>query len=67
MTPEQIVRCLDELELYSDDPVKVARLTGELRERFHQWALDGELRRDEMQATIDDQRRLLSASLRLPV
>ena len=37
---EQIIQVLDQLELFSDDPVKVTRLVGELRVRLHQFAED---------------------------
>jgi len=38
--PRAIVDRLDELELYSDDPVRVVRLTGEVRELLACWLQD---------------------------
>ena len=37
---EQIVQCLDQLELFSDDPVKVTRLVGEIRVRLADFVED---------------------------
>ena len=38
--PREIVDRLDEIELYSDDPVRVTRLIGEVRELLACWLRD---------------------------
>ena len=65
--PEKIVMCLDALELFSDDPVKVTRLVGELRERLHALMVDVARDLDCKQETIDDLRGQLNRIVRLPV
>jgi hypothetical protein len=64
---EQIVQCLDQLELFSDDPVKVTRLVGELRVRLADFASDEVDAYQLLLEERDDLLRQLAAICREPV